>query len=96
MVKGSWVLGCATRDGDVEAIRATGAFEEPEEWRYPWTARHTTAEWVARLPTHSDHRLLDEATRAALLADVAAVVDARGGVIEMAYEAYVVTAVRRA
>ncbi|HEV2889846.1 MAG TPA: class I SAM-dependent methyltransferase [Frankiaceae bacterium] len=82
------------REGDAEALRLSGEYEEPEVRHYPWTRRHTAAEWVAKLPTHSDHRLLPDAVREALLADVAAVIEERGG-IEVRYDTLVVTALRR-
>jgi len=96
LLKDSVALGNLGRPGDVEALRESGAFEEIEERRYPWTRTYTTAEWVEVLPTHSDHRLLPEPVRAALLGDVAVAIDSLGGSIEMAYETFVVTGVRRA
>ena len=91
----SVALGRVSRDGDTEAFAASGAFGEAEIRRYAWTATYTSAEWVDQLRTHSDHRLLDDAVRAALHDDVAAVIDARGGSLEMTYETLVVTALRR-
>lgn len=87
--------GGVSRDGDTEAFARTGLFEEPEVRHYPWVRRYTTAEWVAQLPTHSDHRLLPEPEREALLRAVAAVLDARGGAFDMAYDTLLVTVVRR-
>jgi len=89
-------LGWARRAADAEAIARTGRFEEAEIRRYQWVRRYTTAEWVAQLPTHSTHRLLPEPVREALLRDVAAVLDARGGALDLAYDTLLVTAVMRA
>lgn len=83
------------RQADAEALRRNGSFDEPELRHYRWTRRYTAAEWVAKLPTHSDHRLLPDAVREALLADVARVVDDRGGTTDVEYDTVVVTAVRR-
>lgn len=87
--------GGVRRVGDAEAIAASGLFEEPEVSRYPWVRTYTTAEWIAQLPTHSDHRLLPDPVREALLRDVAAVLDARGGAFDMPYETLLVTACTR-
>ena len=95
LVNGSIVLGRVRRDGDTEAFERAGAFEEPEVRCYTWARAYTTAEWVAQLPTHSDHRLLPDGVRATLLAGLAEVLDAHGGVLEVTYETRVVTAVTR-
>jgi SAM-dependent methyltransferase len=93
--RGSVALGRVRRDGDAEAIRACGLFEEPEERRYEWTERYTAAEWTDQLRTHSDHALLDAPVREALLAEVAGVVEALGGTMTMAYDTVAVVARRR-
>lgn len=84
-----------TTVGDDLVLPGDASFEGPEVRRYRRTQRYTTAEWVALLPTHSDHRLLPEPVRATLLDGVAAALDARGGAIDVTYETVVVSARRR-
>jgi SAM-dependent methyltransferase len=89
---GSVALGRVRRDDeDAELLRRDGSFEEPEERTYRWASRYPAAEWVAQLRTHSDHRLLPERVREALLDGVAAALAARGG-LELTYDTVVVTA----
>ena len=94
LLNGSVALGKLEdrRESDAAAIRATGRFAEPEVRTYEWTQRHTTAEWVDQLPTHSDHALLPDATRAALLADITATLDTAGGGLTLHYRTLVITA----
>ena len=61
----------------------------------PWAARYDTASWLELLETHSDHRLLAPAVREELLGRIGAVIDARGGEIEVRYDAVALCARRR-
>jgi SAM-dependent methyltransferase len=76
-------------------LDASGRFEPQEVWSHAWRVDHTTAEWLAQLVTHSNHRLLPDDRRARLLDAVGAVVDGAGGTLTLRYETVVVTAVRR-
>lgn len=67
------------------AFVATGSFDGPEHRDFPWRHRYTTGEWLAQLETHSDHALMAPDERAALLAAVGGVLDARGGGFTMRY-----------
>lgn len=58
---------------------ADAPFGPPVERAYEWERSLTRAEYVDLLGTQSDHRLLPDEVREALLADVAAVVDGAGG-----------------
>jgi SAM-dependent methyltransferase len=70
-------------------------FETPIARDIPWSVRYTTAEWIDLLQTHSNHRLMTPDVRDPLLAEVADVVDAQGGVYEARYVAVLWGARRR-
>jgi SAM-dependent methyltransferase len=65
-----------------QEIRASGVFTEVELREYPWTQRLTSEEFVRLSGTHSDLRMLPESERAALLDEVARVIERHGGVYE--------------
>lgn len=74
--------------------RSTALGTIPSEWsvpvgdelrKYEWRHTYTRDEWLDQLPTHSDHRLLDAGTRAALLADIGGAIDDLGGAITVTY-----------
>jgi len=71
----------------VEEIESSGAFGPVDQRSYRWVQPYTTQEYLDLTSTHSDHRLLPEATREALLGDVAEVLERRGGGFDMVYEA---------
>ena len=64
---------------------ASGVFGPVETRQYPWRATYTAQEWADLMLTHSDHRMLDPATRTALIADVVAAIEASGGTITAQY-----------
>lgn len=76
-------------------VDETGAFGPQELRSYEWVEHHTRDEWLDQLATHSDHRLLPDDRRAALLTAVGAAIDRLGGTLELAYETRLITAVRR-
>jgi trans-aconitate methyltransferase len=53
---------------------------------FTWEQRYSTAEWVALLGTHSDHRILREDQRARLHAAVGDVIDRHGGAVDVVYD----------
>jgi SAM-dependent methyltransferase len=72
------------RDADWEAeIAAVEGLGDPEVRNFEWDRTYSTGEYVGLLATASDVRMLDEPTRARLLAAVAAVIEARGGVLSI-------------
>ena len=79
----------ATGEGSriVEEIESSGAFGPAHQRSYRWVQPYTTGQYLDLTSTHSDHRLLDEARRGALLRDVAQVLERRGGGFDMVYEA---------
>jgi len=90
----SVVLGVAGEAEPLAGVDATAAFG-PQSFRHDdWAQTYTTAQWLDQLPTHSDHRLLDPARRAALLAAVGEVVDANGGHLTISYTTRTITAIR--
>jgi len=76
-----------------DGMRATGAFDEPEQWRFEWTKSYTRDEWLDALLTSgaaiSQSKLTD------LLAGIGDAIDAVGGSFTMNYVTFAVTAVRR-
>lgn len=66
-------------------IAATGRYEAPVQRRYTWRRRYSTEEYLSLLQTHSDHILLAEDRRRALLRGVGAIIDLAGGAIEIDY-----------
>ena len=81
---------CAkTADG----MQATGAFDEPEQWRFEWAQSYTRDEWLDALQTSGG--AIPESQLAGLLEGVRAAIDAVGGSFTMNYVTFVVTAVRR-
>jgi SAM-dependent methyltransferase len=80
---------CAkTADG----MRATGAFDEPEQWRCEWTQSYTRAQWLDALQTSGG--AIPESQLADLLEGVGDAIDTVGGSFTMNYLTFVVTAVR--
>ncbi|MGO9198805.1 MAG: hypothetical protein ACLQK4_16965 [Acidimicrobiales bacterium] len=92
-------LDCTPRPGRVEALsgrvrreyadelEASGLFEPATVESTHWQSSHTTEEWLTLLQTHSDHRMLAENERTALLERVGLAVDAHGGTVDVDYDA---------
>lgn len=74
-------------------MRATGAFDEPEQWRFESTQSYTREEWLDALQTSGGAIAQSELTD--LLAGIGNAIDASGGSFTMNYATFVVTAVRR-
>jgi SAM-dependent methyltransferase len=68
-----------------EQLRDTPGFEELEMSTLPWEARYSTEEWLALLPTHSDHATLEPDERARLLEAVGEIIDRHGGGLTVGY-----------
>jgi SAM-dependent methyltransferase len=84
------VLVAKAADGTQEA----GAFGDSEQWRFDWERSYTRDQWLDQVPTHGGHSQLPPAKLEALLAGIAAAIDAVGGSFTMRYTTVVVTAVR--
>lgn len=83
-----------TCDGFLRDIAASGLYGEPRVAELPWTERYSTARYLDLLATYSDHAVLPDGLRTALLSEVAAAIDRRGGAIEIPYVTLVVIARR--
>ena len=82
-------MGTKAADG----MRATGAFDEPEQWRFEWTKSYTRDEWLDALRTSG--AVIPQSKLTDLLAGIGEAIDAVGGSFTMNYVSFVVTAVRR-
>jgi hypothetical protein len=71
-------------DWSHELSEAPG-FADAEVRTYVWPEPYTTESYVRLISTHSDHIVLEGATRQALLRAVAEVIDSHGGVLELEY-----------
>jgi hypothetical protein len=65
-----------------DSIDDSGLFGTVRMCRYPWKRYIPAADYGPLLETHSDHRLLPEARRLALFAEVMRAIDRTGGVLE--------------
>ncbi|MGZ4288410.1 MAG: class I SAM-dependent methyltransferase [Solirubrobacteraceae bacterium] len=83
----------AMRAKAADGMRATGAFDEPEQWRFEWAHSYTREEWLDALQTTGG--AIPESQLGDLLQGVADAIDAAGGSFTMTYVTFVVTAVRR-
>lgn len=81
--------------GFADAIRTTGSFAEPEQWRYDWQRPYTRDEWLALLPTTGGLTRLAPAQLADVLAAVGTAIDALGGAFTMSYTTLATVAARR-
>ena len=76
-----------------DGMRATSAFDEPEQWRYEWTKSYTRDEWLDALRTSG--AAIPQSNLTDLLAGIGDAIDEVGGSFTMNYVTFVVTAVRR-
>ncbi len=74
-------------DWVISEIEASGLFEpgSPTVLRTSWQRSFDTENWIGLLTTQSDHRMLDEETRAQLFDRIRAAIDAHGGTFEADY-----------
>ena len=86
--------GQSRRDYRAELEAAPG-FGDLSEARYPFHRRYDARLYLDLLSTQSDHRMLDPAVRASLLASIRSVLLEHGGSIRVDYEAMLVLARRR-
>jgi SAM-dependent methyltransferase len=81
-------------DTAADGMRQTGAFDDPQTWRFDWSRPYTRAQWLDQVPTFGGHSLLPPGVQAELLAGLGAAVDAVGGTFTMDYATLVATAAR--
>jgi SAM-dependent methyltransferase len=91
LIQARWAMAQAERaeanNWVAEEIEACGLFApgSPTIVREPWQRSYDTEAWIELLSTQSDHRMLDEDTRARLFERVGATVDANGGKVDVDY-----------
>lgn len=77
-----------------DGMHSTGAFTEPEQWRFDWEQSYTRDEWLEQMATSGDASQFPSATLEALLTETGAAIDAWGGTFTMGYATVVITATR--
>jgi SAM-dependent methyltransferase len=87
----AYSLGCAKA---ADGMRRTGAFGDPEQWRFDWDLAYTRDEWLDTVPTFGGYSQFPPASQRELLAGIGAAIDAVGGSFTMGYATLVVTATR--
>ncbi len=75
-----------------DGMRAAGAFDEPEQWRFQWAQCYTRDDWLDALQTSGG--AIAQGQLADLLQGVGDAIDTVGGRFTMDYVTFVVTAVR--
>jgi len=75
-----------------DGIQLTGAFDDPEQWRFEWAQTYTRDEWLDALQTTGG--AIPEGQLADLLEGVGDAIDDVGGSFTMNYLTFVITAVR--
>jgi SAM-dependent methyltransferase len=79
-----------------EALQWSGEFAAFEARAYPWEAVYDRAGWLDFVATQSDHVLLPDAQRAALLDAVGDVIDELGGTVAYHFSTLLLAATRDA
>ncbi|MFF7727020.1 class I SAM-dependent methyltransferase [Streptomyces sp. NPDC008001] len=77
-----------------DAIRGTGGFGEPEQWRFDWEWSYTRAAWLDQMPTHGPLTRLPPDRLTEVLESVGAAIDAMGGCFTVPYTTVTVVAER--
>jgi SAM-dependent methyltransferase len=85
-----------SHDEHFESLQRSGEFVAFEERAYPWEAAYDRAGWLDFIATQSDHVLLPDAQRAALLDAVGDVIDELGGTVPYHFSTLLLTATRGA
>jgi len=81
------ILG-ATADG----LRSTGAFTEPDRWRFEWETTVARDAWLDQVPTAGGSNLIPPAVLDQILAAMGEAIDAVGGSFTMRYATLAVVA----
>lgn len=80
----------STRASFENSMKRHPGFRVRDQREYDWDEVYTSAEYTDMLVTHSDHHLLRESERAALVDAVAHVIDDAGGTMTLRYETLLV------
>jgi SAM-dependent methyltransferase len=86
----------STRRSFRDTVARHPGFRIAEQREFDWDLDYTAAEYTEMLSTHSDHHLLPDAQRDALMQSVARVIDEAGGTITLRYETMLVLLVPEA
>lgn len=80
----------STRRSYADTFARHPGFRVAEQWEHDWDHEYTATEYTDMLCTHSDHHLLPDEQRQALVDAVARVIDDAGGTITLRYESLLV------
>jgi SAM-dependent methyltransferase len=81
--------------GPLPALIAQSVCFQPAVHKaYSWTRTYSSDSYIALLQTLSSYRMMATDARARLLADIASVIEERGGELELGYETHLYTATR--
>ena len=83
-------LAMCTKAAD--AMRKSGGFGEPEQWRFDRDRTSTRDEWLALVPTLGGHSRVLQGKLDELLTEIGAVIDVRGGSVPVHYVTVAVAA----
>jgi SAM-dependent methyltransferase len=78
-----------------EGLRGTGAFSDPEDWRYEWDHDYTRDQWLDLVPTTGLYTRLPPEPLQRLLDRTGAAIDALGGGFRLHYTTVATVASRR-
>lgn len=73
-------------DETLAEIDASDRFDIATKVTVPWTQPYSRTEYVELMGTHSNHRMLDDATLAQIQSAVGAVIDRHGGAVAVTYD----------
>ena len=82
------------QDAFVKLVADSRRFAPATAQSYPWSQVYSADEYLDLMRTHSNHRLLPEAQREALLAAIREAIERNGGRAEVRYEAHLYLARR--
>lgn len=74
-----------------DGIAQTGAFAEPERWRYDWTRSYTRDEWLDMVPTSGGMSNVPPEKLEELLTGIGEAIDTAGGTFTVEYATVAVT-----
>jgi SAM-dependent methyltransferase len=90
------LLGIYETMGDraADGMGRTGAFGDPERWRFGWERPYTRDEWLEQVPTFGGFGRIPPDRQQEILAGIGAAIDAAGGGFTMGFTTLAVTAAR--
>jgi SAM-dependent methyltransferase len=86
--------GISATDERVEVFRQADRFSDMETRTFDWDTTYDRGEWLELIATHSDHLVLPDAQRAALLEAIGDVIDDFGGSVACHYSTLLMFATR--